>query len=181
MDNDGKLPELKDHFLVQFILGNLVEQVCGCEFVPSQSIDEIDSYPFVSFNWITLGTDTTSDWLKGHPQYICTMQIDIHATSNEEASSLATKLYSALKERSYRELFTQAHIVPQDISNTSNRTVLMNENIDHDFGFDVTFLVTGGFVYELDELNFVTSNEVIESLKLNENGNSISLNKIKEE
>lgn len=178
---NNELPELKDHFLIQFILSKVVEQVCKCEFVPSQSIDEIDAYPFVSFNWITLGTDTTSDWLKEHPQYTCTMQIDIHATSNEKASNLALRLYGALKDRVYQELFKQAHIVPQDVSNTSNRTVLMNVNIDHDFGFDVTFLVTGGFVYEQSELSFETSDETIESLKLNENGSEIPLSKKKEE
>ena len=46
-----KLPELKDQFLVQYILGEIVNQVCNCEMIEQNSIDEMEDYPFVTINW----------------------------------------------------------------------------------------------------------------------------------
>ena len=56
-----KLPELRDHYLVQYILGKIVNHVCNCELVEQNNIDEMEDYPFATFNWITLSNPTTSD------------------------------------------------------------------------------------------------------------------------
>ena len=160
-----KLPELKDHYLIQYILGKLVNYVCGCEMVSQNNIDEMEDYPFVTYNWITLETPTTPDWLKEHPQYVCTLQIDIHATSEVEALQLSTKLFNALHQSNYRRSFKQAQIVPQKITNTSNRTALLGINYDNDFGFDCSFLVNGNFTYQEKDLQFDYSDINIESVK----------------
>lgn len=159
-----KLPELRDHYLVQYILGKIVNYVCNCELVEQNNIDEMEDYPFVTFNWITLNNPTTSDWLKDHPQYVCTMQVDIHATTSIEALELAGKLYTALHESPYARAFKQAQIVPQKITNTSNRTTLSGINYDNDYGFDCSFLVNGNFTYQEEDLQFDFDETEIKSI-----------------
>lgn len=183
-----KLPaELQDHFLVQYILGKLVNQVTNCELVKNSNIDEMEDYPFFTFNWIDLGKETTGDWLGQHRQFNCTMQIDAHATSDTEAMNLSQRLYEALHEVPYRRFFKQAYIVPQSVGNTANRTTLQGANYDNDYGFDCTFCVTGGFLFEEKDLNFVPQDSVIESVKADENvlgtnsEDAILANKNKEE
>lgn len=160
-----QLPELRNHYLVQYILGKLVNYVCQCELVEQNTIDEMEDYPFVTFNWLTLNAPTTSDWLKDHPQYVCTMQIDVHAKRSIEALELADKLFQALHRSAYRRSFMQAQIVPQKITNTSNRTALSGINYDNDFGFDCSFLVNGNFTYQEKDLQFDYSDINIESVK----------------
>lgn len=164
-----KLPELKDHFLIQFILGKLVNYVCGCELVERNSIEEMSEYPFVTFNWITPAAPTTSDWLKDHPQYVCTMQIDVHATTTTEAMDLSLKLFNALHESNFARSFYQAQIVPQKITNTSNRTALSGINYDNDYGFDCSFLISSGFVFKESDLQFDYRDTTIKSVKLASN------------
>lgn len=164
-----KLPELKDHFLIQFILGKLVNYVCRCELVERNSIEEMSEYPFVTFNWITPVAPTTSDWLKDHPQYVCTMQIDVHATTTTEAMDLSLKLFNALHESNFVRSFHQAQIVPQRITNTSNRTALSGINYDNDYGFDCSFLINSGFVFKKSDLRFDYIDTTIESVKLASN------------
>ena len=166
MPRANQLPELKDHYLIQYILGKLVNHVCECELVSANNIDEMENYPFVTYNWITLEAPTTPDWLKDHPQYVCKLQIDVHATSEIEALQLSTKLFNALHESNYVRTFEQAQIVPQKITNTSNRTALSGINYDNDYGFDCSFLVNSNFIYKKDELNFDYEDTTISSIKI---------------
>ncbi|WP_046814066.1 phage neck terminator protein [Lactobacillus helveticus] len=164
-----KLPaKLQDHFLVQYILGKLVNQVTNCELVTDSNLDEMENYPFFTFHWIDLGEETTSDWLGQHRQFTCTMQVDAHATSDIEAINLAQRLYEALHEAPYRRFFKQAYIVPQTVSNTANRTTLQGVNYDNDYGFDCSFYVTGGFLFEEKDLNFTFQDQTIETVKADE-------------
>lgn len=163
----ARLPKLQDHFLVQYILGKLVNQVTNCELVKDSTIDEMEDYPFFTFRWIDPGEETTGDWLGEHRQFTCTMQIDAHATSDSEAMNLAQRLYEALHEVPYRRFFKQAYIVPQTVGNSANRTTLQGINYDNDYGFDCSFYVTGGFLFEEKDLNFVPRDPVIESVKAN--------------
>ena len=160
-----KLPELKDQFLVQYILGEIVNQVCNCEMIEQNSIDEMEDYPFVTINWIDPGTLTTADWLGEHKQYLCSLQIDVHATQSIEALQLSEKLFNALHEDAYRRFFKQAHILPESITNTSNRTALSGINYDQDFGFDCSFSIVSGYVYQPQDLNFDVDESVIESVE----------------
>lgn len=165
IQKDARLPELKDHYLIQFILGKLVNYICNCELVNQNNIEGMEDYPFFTFNWITLNAPTTTDWLRDHPQYVCTLQIDAHATNEVEALELATKLFNALHQSNYIRSFIQTQIVPQNITNTSNRTVLSGINYDNDFGFDCSFLVNGGNVFQERDLQFNFEDTDIESIK----------------
>lgn len=161
----NNLPVLSDHFLVQYILGKLVNQVTGCELVEDASIDEMEDYPFFTFKWIDFDQEPNADWLGKHRQYICTMQIDCHSNSSVQAMNLARKLYEALHEVPYRRFFKQAYILPQTIGNTGNRTTLQGINYDQDYGFDCSFAVTGGFEFLEKDLNFNVEDYAIESIK----------------
>lgn len=150
-----KLPaELSDHYLVQYILGNLISQVVDCPLVKQDNIDKMSKYPFFTFKWIDPGKESTTDWLGEHRQYICTMQIDAHAESSLQAMKLAKKIYEALHTDGYRRFFKQAKIIPLNITNASDRTTLSGINYDNDFGFDCSFSVISGFVYQQADLNF---------------------------
>lgn len=162
---DKTLPELSDHFLIQYLLGKIVNHVCQCELVEQNNIAHMEEMPFVTFTWITFNQPTTSDWLTDHPQYLCTIQIDVHAASEESASLLAQKMFTKLHQSAYQRIFTQAQIVLQKISNTSNRTILAGINYDNDFGFDCSFLVNGGNQFQENDLQFDFEDTDIESIK----------------
>ena len=164
----SNLPVLSDHFLVQYFLGKLVNQVTGCELVEDANIDEMEDYPFFTFKWIDFCQEPNADWLGKHRQYICTMQIDCHSNSSVQAMNLARKLFEALHEVPYRRFFKQAYIVPQTVGNASNRTTLQGINYDNDYGFDCTFYVTGGFLFERKDLNFTFQDQTIETVKADE-------------
>lgn len=176
-----------DHFLVQCILGELVKQVANCELVKDSNVDEMEYYPFFTFNWIDPGEETTVDWLGKHRQYKCTMQIDAHSNSDKEAMILAQRLYDALHEVPYRRFFKQAYIVPQNIGNAANRTTFQGINYDNDYGFDCSFYVNGGFQFKRKDLNFTFQDQTIETVKADESvigsnyHDTINVSKNKEE
>lgn len=183
-----RLPaKLRDHFLVQYILGKLVNQVTNCEFIKDDNADEMDDYPFFTFHWIDPGQETTGDWLGKHRQYKCTLQIDAHATSDLQAMNLAQRLYEALHKVPYRRFFSQCHILPDRIGNAGNRTVLRGINYDNDYGFDCSFYVTSGYEFQEKDLDFTVSNETIETIKAEESvtgsnsHDAINVSKNKEE
>lgn len=158
------LPELRDHFLVSFIFGKLVKQVLGCDAILADQVGERQDYPFVTFNFVILDQEETSDWRHGH-NYRTLMQVDCHATSAFSAMQMAQKLYEAMHMEGYRRFFIQAGVVPQNIDHTASRTVLEGINYDYDYGFDVTYLVQSGVVYSAKDLAFVFDETTIESVK----------------
>lgn len=160
--------QAQDHFLVQCILGELVNQVTNCELVKDSNIDEMEDYPFFTFRWIDPGEETTGDWLGLHRQFTCTMQVDAHAASDKDAMNLSQRLYEALHEVPYRRFFKQAHIVPQHVGNAANRTTFQGINYDNDYGFDCSFYVTSGFLFERKDLNFTFQDQTIETVKADE-------------
>ena len=185
-----KLPEnwqAQDHFLVQCILGELVNQVTSCELVKDSNIDEREDYPFFTFRWIDPGEETTGDWLESHRQFTCTMQVDAHAASDKDAMNLSQRLYEALHEVPYRRFFKQAYIVPQHVGNATNRTTFQGINYDNDYGFDCSFYVNGGFLFKRKDLNFTFQNQTIETVKADESvtgsnyHDTINVSKNKEE
>ena len=163
----SNLPVLSDHFLVQYILGKLVNQVTGCELVEDANIDEMEEYPYVTFTWIEPEKETTTDWLGEQRQYVCHLQIDVHATKPLEAQELAERIFVALHEDAFRRLFKQANIVPQEITNTSNRTTMIGINYDQDYGFDCSFLVNRGQEFKEKDLDWSVDQETITSITAN--------------
>ena len=162
MDTNSKIPQLSDHFLVAFIFGNLVNQVLGCDAILQDQVTDRQEYPFVTFNFVILDQEETSDWKHGH-NYRTMMQIDCHATDAFSAMSMAQKLYESLHMEGYRRFFTQAHVVPQNIDRTASRTILEGINYDYDYGFDVTYLLQSGVTYQAQDLSFVFNETTIES------------------
>lgn len=164
----SEMPELKDQFLLAYILGKTVEKVCGVPLVIEQNVNLMKDYPFFTYNFVTLEQDETADWIgtKGRT-YTCLVQIDCHSDKpygDKGANDLALKLYEALHEEPYRRFFTQADIVPQQFSQTSNRTTLEGINYDFRYGFDCLFFVRGGITYQESDLNFEYSSTNIESV-----------------
>lgn len=160
-----KMPPLRDHYLLTYILGKTVDKLFGCPFLLSAQTDARQKYPFITATIIRLEDDETSDWLGDGRQYTTRVQFDCHSNQPFQAMTMAQELYSALHTSSYRRFFTQARIVPQIMTNTSNRTVLEGVNLDHDYGFDCSFLLTGGLTFTPDELNFDLQEEMnIESV-----------------
>lgn len=168
------MPELRDHYLVAFILGILVEQALGCELIAQTETSDRDEYPFVTFSFITMETDETLDWIREGRLYTTEMQIDCHARQLYQANDMAMKLYEALRGPVYRHYFTQADIIPQRVDNTSNRSILEDINYDYDFGFDVEFLVRSK-KWDADQLKFEPYEDIdIESISAKDSNGSTS-------
>ena len=91
--------------LIAFILGNVVEQACGCEFILQNTVDEMTQYPFITFQIISPENDSTSDWLEDDRQFTVDFQIDAHAGDFYTANDIAMKLYEALHDYGYRRFF----------------------------------------------------------------------------
>lgn len=163
-DNSFK-PELRDHYLVAYILGELVERVLGCDLIAQADTGDREEYPFVTFSFITMESDETSDWLEDGMVYTTQLQLDCHADNLYQATQMAQELHSALCGRTYRNWFKSVDIVPQRVLGTSNRTALEGINYDYDFGFDMEFSVKSKAWTE-DQLNFevIPADEAIESV-----------------
>ena len=138
-----------------YILQQVVKQSLGCDLYYQNTVDDRSDYPFVTYNFIMPEQDTTGDWLGQGRQYETHLQIDCHATSTLESMNMADTLFTALHEIQYQAYFEQAGIEPEQIENTSDRTVIAGSFYDYRFGFDCSFLVcNGGRVYKPEELDF---------------------------
>lgn len=146
--------ELNGLPLALFILQEVSKQAINCTVVPANRTLPIEEYPVVTYNIVIPETETTGDWLEDERQYTSVVQLDIHSTRQIEAMTLAQSLYEALHDTGYIRFFKQVNILPTQITNTSNRTVLTAENYDQDFGFDCSFLITGTKKYDTSQLDF---------------------------
>lgn len=146
--------ELNGLPLALFILQEVSKQAINCKVVPANRTPPIEKYPVVTYNIVIPETETTGDWLGEERQYTAVVQLDIHSTRQIEAMTLSQRLYEALHDTGYIRFFKQVNILPQQITNVSNRTVLTAENYDQDFGFDCSFLITGTKKYDTSQLDF---------------------------
>ena len=64
MTQDSTSPELRDQYLLAYILDQLVDQLFGCSLILQDQVNDRPSYPFVTFNFITVEKDETSDWIE---------------------------------------------------------------------------------------------------------------------
>lgn len=146
--------ELNGLPLALFILQEVSKQAINCTVVPANRTPPIEKYPVVTYNIVIPETETTGDWLEDERQYTSVVQLDVHSTRQLEAMTLSQRLYEALHDTGYIRFFKQVNILPQQITNVSNRTVLTAENYDQDFGFDCSFLITGTKKYDTSQLDF---------------------------
>lgn len=112
---------------------------------------DIPSYPYVTFNFVDPGEDTTPDLTD---QIDATMQIDCHSDKWMTAMNMANKLHWLLRTDAVHRIFRQVKIVPHGITRASNRTAFQGINANNDYGFDCSFLITGvGDVYQKEQLD----------------------------
>ena len=55
------MPPMKDHYLVIYILIQVVNQLLHCNVYPQFNAGLRDKYPFVTYSWIDAGSNTTMD------------------------------------------------------------------------------------------------------------------------
>lgn len=146
--------ELNGLPLALFILQEVSKQAINCTVVPANRTPPIEKYPVVTYNIVIPETETTGDWLEDERQYTSVVQLDVHSTRQIEAMTLSQRLCEALHDTGYIRFFKQVNILPQQITNVSNRTVLTAENYDQDFGFDCSFLINGTKKYDTSQLDF---------------------------
>ena len=146
--------ELSGLPLALFILQEVSKQAINCTVVPANRTPPIEKYPVVTYNIVIPETETTGDWLEDERQYTSVVQLDVHSTRQLEAMTLSQSLCEALHDTGYIRFFKQVNILPQQITNVSNRTVLTAENYDQDFGFDCSFLINGTKKYDTSQLDF---------------------------
>lgn len=144
--------ELSGLPLALFILQEVSKQAINCKVVPANRTPPIEEYPVVTYNIVVPETETTGDWLEDERQYTSVVQLDVHSTRQIEAMTLSQRLYEALHDTGYIRFFKQVNILPTQMTNTSNRTVLTAENYDQDFGFDCSFLINGTKKYDTSGL-----------------------------
>lgn len=159
-----KMPDLTGQFLIAYILGKLVEQVCECQLLLQQNIQTLPPGPYVTYTIVTPEQEQTSDWLGSDRQYTCHFQIDVHADQMFVANDLCTKLNAALHDDGYRRWFKQGNVLPQSITNSSNRTVLQGINYDNDLGFDCVFVINGTHVYQPSDFDFTYTSVTIDHI-----------------
>lgn len=140
--------------LALFILQEVSKQAINCKVVSANRTPPIEEYPVVTYNIVIPETETTGDWLEDERQYTSVVQLDVHSTRQLEAMTLSQSLCEALHDTGYIRFFKQVNILPQQITNVSNRTVLTAENYDQDFGFDCSFLINGTKKYDTSQLDF---------------------------
>lgn len=166
MTQDSTSPELRDQYLLAYILGQLVSQLFDCDLILQDQVDDRPSYPFVTFNFISFENDETSDWIEEGRIYNTEIQLDCHARDFYGANSMASKLFESLRGPIYRNYFEQADIVLRRAYGVSNRTVLEGTNYDYDVGFDAQFAIRSKLWTE-DQLVFIPQSSIgIETLSV---------------
>lgn len=161
MEMDINNLELHDHFLLAYILEQVVKQACKCPLIKQNTIEMQKDYPFATYQFVNLEHQTTGDWLGKGRQYKTLVQLDIHDSQPFKALELCQSLHEALQAPGYRRFFKQAGMLPEDISDTSDRTALAGVNYDNDFGFDCSFLVnSGGISFKVSDLSFVLDQDI---------------------
>lgn len=166
MTQDSTSPELRDQYLLAYILGQLVSHLFSCDLILQYQVDDRSSYPFVTFNFISLENDETSDWIEEGRIYTADIQLDCHARDFYQANNMASKLLESLRGPIYRSYFEQADIVLRQTYDMSNRTVLEGTNYDYDVGFDAQFAIRSK-LWTKDQLVFVPQSSIgIEALSV---------------
>lgn len=151
----NQLPQaLSGQELLIYILEKVVLKVGNCHLVRQKLVDKQPKYPFVTFNWITLQHNETTDYLAENEYYSVVIQLDIHDSDYLSALSLAKKLYNGLRRDKYKLCFRQANMAFTTSTDIEDRTTAPEVNYDYDFGFDCTFTINGSKEFNLSELNF---------------------------
>lgn len=141
-----------------YILQQVVKTLLGCDLLYSNRVGDRPAYPFVTYTFVVPEQDTTGDWLGKGRQYVTHLQVDCHSNHAMQAMQMADRLYAGLHENFIRRFFEQADVEPQEITQTSDRTILEGINYDYRFGFDCSFLVSdAGHIYKPEDLNFAIS------------------------
>ena len=160
--------KISDHKLVIYILGQLIKRLCNCPLIYESQVLNQEEYPFFTYSLISTEKDQTFDWIKDNQPYQTLIEIDVYAKNPLDAQEMSMKVWQGLKSTQFRSFFTQADIVPQTLSNSSNRTTLVTGNYQYRFGFDATFLVLRGNAKDISQLNFDGEDLTIESVSTKE-------------
>jgi hypothetical protein len=166
-------PELKDGYLVVFILAKVVDHLFNCKLVPFNNPGNAPDYPYVTYHPIIPLDYTTADHRTD--QFYEQLQIDCHAVDPNMAQQMATDLLNALVHSdNYQRWFDQVNVVPSALPDAGTKiqdhtSTLLGPNYDNMYGFYFDFLISqAGTVYQADKLNFdFSKDEVIESIRTN--------------
>lgn len=174
------MPPMKDHYLVIYILIQVVNQLLHCNVYPQFNAGLRDKYPFVTYSWIDAGSNTTMDDMG---EMEVTLQIDVQATDQYQALEMITSLHKALKwSYGYRRYFKQAHIIPHSVSGTNAKPSYGYGDVINDYWFECSFsLYDLGTIYKPEDLNFVFNESIIESIKAMNTMNGTSIKTSKED
>lgn len=161
-----KITELKGNELLVYILEKAINHACNCPMIYANRIDAQHKYPFVTYNWIIIREDLTTDITTDNAPYMAQIQLDTHSGNALNSLDLINKLYACLRSSAGRRIFKQAGIVPYSMTHIENRTISPEVNYDYCYGFDCNFTLTNGKSYQLDNLIFNFNETDIASIKV---------------
>lgn len=170
-----KITELKGNELLIYILEKAINHACNCPMVYANRIDAQYDYPFITYNWIIVRKDLTTDILTDSAPYIAQVQLDSHSGNALNSLELINKLYACLRSSAGRRTFKQAGIVPNLMGDIDNHTISPEVNYDYCYGFDCGFTLSNSKSYKLDSLIFDYNETDIASIHvkgINDKGNT---------
>lgn len=164
-------PELKDSYLVVFVLAKVVDHLFNCKLVPFNNPGNAPDYPYVTYHPIIPLDYTTADHCTD--QYYEQLQIDCHATDPNMAQQMATDLVNGLAhDENFERWFDQVNVVASALPNNGTKiqdhTAFPGINYDNAYGFYFNFLISkAGTVYQADKLKFEIEDYTIDSIRTN--------------
>ena len=158
------MPPMMSHYLIIYILIQVVDQLFHCSVYPQYNAGLRDKYPFVTYSWIDAGSNTTMDDMG---EMETTLQIDVQAKDQFEALRMITSLHKALKwSDGYRRYFKQANIIPHSVTGTNAKPSYGYGDVINDYFFECSFsLYDPETIYKPEDLNFEFNESTIESIK----------------
>lgn len=156
---------MKNNYLVVYTLIQVVNQMFHCGVYPQMNAGLRGDYPFVTYNWVDAGSDTTLD---DTDVMETVLQIDVQSTDPSVSPDMANELRRALAHSyGYRRFFKQAHVVPHNVQGVTPRNFYNGaQQAVYRDGFDCSFSIyRAGTVYKPDDLSFEFNETTIESIK----------------
>ncbi|MGF2384030.1 phage neck terminator protein [Lentilactobacillus otakiensis] len=137
-------------------LGEIVKQSTGQLFYAQELTTDRPQYPFFTFVTVAGDHEELADF-PDHRNYQIILQLDVHSNDYWQADDLASQLFEALRDPSYKRFLKQCSMTIQTTGDVMSHNAVIGSNYDYAQGFDVTFDLISGLEFDIDKLNFTYS------------------------
>nr|DAI96125.1 MAG TPA: tail completion protein [Caudoviricetes sp.] len=162
-------------------LGEIVKQSTGQLFYAQELTTDRPQYPFFTFVTVAGDHEELADF-PDYRNYQIILQLDAHSNDYWQADDLASQLFEALRDPSYKRFLKQCSMTIQTTGDVMSHNAVVGSNYDYAVGFDATFAVISGLTFEDTDLDFTYSpHTTIDSTDISDGNNDSKISIKKQE